>query len=93
MPLVTGAGLGLGSNANNPLLVRHCGGFLGGVKADNGFAILRELPAVGLEGQADLYLKMASLAAQAGTATPVFALSEPAAPFRERLARHNPGWR
>jgi len=62
MSLAIAAGLGLGGNESYPDLFQPYGGFPDGVKVDNGFVTLPELPGIGFEGKADLYREMANLA-------------------------------
>jgi L-alanine-DL-glutamate epimerase-like enolase superfamily enzyme len=63
MSLAIAAGLGLGGNESYPDLFQPYGGFPDGVKVDNGFVTLPELPGIGFEGKADLYQEMRALAA------------------------------
>ncbi len=62
MSLAIAAGLGLGGNESYPDLFQPYGGFPDGVKVENGFVNLPELPGIGFEGKADLYAEMKSLA-------------------------------
>jgi L-alanine-DL-glutamate epimerase-like enolase superfamily enzyme len=62
MSLAIAAGLGLGGNESYPDLFQPYGGFPDGVKVDNGFVTLPELPGIGFEGKADLYQEMRALA-------------------------------
>lgn len=62
MSLAIAAGLGLGGNESYPDLFQPYGGFPDGVKVDNGFVTLPELPGIGFEGKADLYAEMTLLA-------------------------------
>jgi L-alanine-DL-glutamate epimerase-like enolase superfamily enzyme len=62
MSLAIAAGLGLGGNESYPDLFQPYGGFPDGVKVDNGFVNLPELPGIGFEGKADLYAEMTLLA-------------------------------
>jgi len=62
MSLAIAAGLGLGGNESYPDLFQPYGGFPDGVKVDNGFVRLPELPGIGFEGKADLYREMSALA-------------------------------
>ena len=62
MSLAIAAGLGLGGNESYPDLFQPYGGFPDGVKVDNGFVTLPELPGIGFEGKADLYAEMQQLA-------------------------------
>jgi D(-)-tartrate dehydratase len=63
MSLAIAAGLGLGGNESYPDLFQPYGGFPDGVKVDDGFVLLPELPGIGFEGKADLYREMSALAA------------------------------
>ncbi len=63
MSLAIAAGLGLGGNESYPDLFQPYGGFPDGVKVDNGYVTLPELPGIGFEGKADLYREMQQLAA------------------------------
>src|SRR6188474_23954 len=62
MSLAIAAGLGLGGNESYPDLFQPYGGFPDGVKVDNGYVTLPELPGIGFEGKADLYAQMKGLA-------------------------------
>jgi L-alanine-DL-glutamate epimerase-like enolase superfamily enzyme len=62
MSLAIAAGLGLGGNESYPDLFQPYGGFPDGVKVENGFVTLPELPGIGFEGKADLYREMTNLA-------------------------------
>ena len=62
MSLAVAAGLGLGGNESYPDLFQPYGGFPDGVKVDNGYVNLPELPGIGFEGKADLYAEMKLLA-------------------------------
>ncbi len=62
MSLAIAAGLGLGGNESYPDLFQPYGGFPDGVKVDNGYVTLPELPGIGFEGKADLYAEMQQLA-------------------------------
>ncbi|WP_350295661.1 mandelate racemase/muconate lactonizing enzyme family protein [Limnohabitans sp. Rim8] len=62
MSLAIAAGLGLGGNESYPDLFQPYGGFPDGVKVDNGYVDLPELPGIGFEGKADLYTEMKLLA-------------------------------
>jgi len=62
MSLAIAAGLGLGGNESYPDLFQPYGGFPDGVKVDNGYVDLPELPGIGFEGKADLYAEMKRLA-------------------------------
>jgi len=62
MSLAIAAGLGLGGNESYPDLFQPYGGFPDGVKVNNGYVDLPELPGIGFEGKADLYAEMKLLA-------------------------------
>ena len=62
MSLAIAAGLGLGGNESYPDLFQPYGGFPDGVRVDNGYVTLPELPGIGFEGKADLYAEMRALA-------------------------------
>ena len=62
MSLAIAAGLGLGGNESYPDLFQPYGGFPDGVRVDNGYVTLPELPGIGFEGKADLYAEMKALA-------------------------------
>jgi L-alanine-DL-glutamate epimerase-like enolase superfamily enzyme len=62
MSLAIAAGLGLGGNESYPDLFQPYGGFPDGVKVENGYVDLPELPGIGFEGKADLYTEMKLLA-------------------------------
>ena len=62
MSLAIAAGLGLGGNESYLDLFQPYGGFPDGVKVDNGYVTLPELPGIGFEGKADLYAEMKLLA-------------------------------
>ena len=64
MSLAIAAGLGLGGNESYPDLFQPYGGFPDGVKVENSFVTLPELPGIGIEGKADLYSEMKILAGQ-----------------------------
>ena len=61
MSLAIAAGLGLGGNESYPDLFQPYGGFPDGVKVENSFVSLPELPGIGFEGKADLYSEMKTL--------------------------------
>lgn len=63
LSLAIAAGLGLGGNESYPDLFQPFGGFPDGVRVDNSFVTLPELPGIGFEGKADLYREMKALAA------------------------------
>ncbi len=62
MSLAIAAGLGLGGNESYPDLFQPYGGFPDGVKVDNSYVVLPELPGIGFEGKSDLYAEMKRLA-------------------------------
>lgn len=62
MSLAIAAGLGLGGNESYPDLFQPYGGFPDGVKVENSYVTLPELPGIGFEGKADLYAVMKELA-------------------------------
>ncbi len=62
MSLAIAAGLGLGGNESYPDLFQPYGGFPDGVKVENSYVTLPELPGIGFEGKADLYREMKALA-------------------------------
>jgi L-alanine-DL-glutamate epimerase-like enolase superfamily enzyme len=62
MSLNIAAGLGLGGNESYPDLFQPFGGFPDGVKVEEGFVTLPELPGIGFEGKADLIREMHALA-------------------------------
>ncbi len=62
MSLAIAAGLGLGGNESYPDLFQPYGGFPDGVKVENSYVTLPELPGIGFEGKADLYAEMKALA-------------------------------
>ncbi|MEO6408244.1 MAG: mandelate racemase/muconate lactonizing enzyme family protein [Burkholderiaceae bacterium] len=62
MSLAIAAGLDLGGNESYPDLFQPYGGFPDGVKVENGYVTLPELPGIGFEGKADLYREMTALA-------------------------------
>lgn len=62
MSLAIAAGLGLGGNESYPDLFQPYGGFPDGVKVENSYITLPELPGIGFEGKADLYREMTKLA-------------------------------
>lgn len=63
MSLNIAAGLGLGGNESYPDLFQPYGGFPDGVKVENGFITMPELPGIGFEGKADLAAEMRALSA------------------------------
>lgn len=62
MSLAIAAGLGLGGNESYPDLFQPYGGFPDGVRVENSYVTLPELPGIGFEGKADLYAQMTALA-------------------------------
>ncbi|HSH78437.1 MAG TPA: mandelate racemase/muconate lactonizing enzyme family protein [Herpetosiphonaceae bacterium] len=63
MSLNIAAGLGLGGNESYPDLFQPYGGFPDGVKVENGYIMMPELPGIGFEGKSDLIRVMRELAA------------------------------
>ena len=63
MSLAIAAGLGLGGNESYPDLFQPYGGFPDGVRVEQGYVTLPDLPGIGFEGKADLYAEMKALAA------------------------------
>jgi len=61
MSLAIAAGLGLGGNESYPDLFQPYGGFPDGVKVENGYVTLPELPGIGFEGKSDLIAEMLRL--------------------------------
>ena len=62
MSLNIAAGLGLGGNESYPDLFQPYGGFADGVRVENGYVTMPELPGIGFEGKADLRREMQALA-------------------------------
>jgi L-alanine-DL-glutamate epimerase-like enolase superfamily enzyme len=62
MSLNIAAGLGLGGNESYPDLFQPYGGFPDGVKVENGYITMPDLPGIGFEGKSDLIEEMRSLA-------------------------------
>lgn len=62
MSLNIAAGLGLGGNESYPDLFQPYGGFPDGVKVQDGYIIMPELPGIGFEGKSDLIAVMRALA-------------------------------
>jgi len=62
MSLAIAAGLGLGGNESYPDLFQPYGGFPDGVKVENSYVTLPELPGIGFEGKSDLIAEMRALA-------------------------------
>jgi L-alanine-DL-glutamate epimerase-like enolase superfamily enzyme len=63
MSLNIAAGLGLGGNESYPDLFQPFGGFPDGVRVEQGYITMPELPGIGFEGKSDLYKVMRELAA------------------------------
>ena len=63
MSLNIAAGLGLGGNESYPDLFQPYGGFPDGVRVQQGFVTMPELPGIGFEDKSDLYAEMEKLAA------------------------------
>jgi L-alanine-DL-glutamate epimerase-like enolase superfamily enzyme len=63
MSLNIAAGLGLGGNESYPDLFQPYGGFPDGVRVENGFITMPEIPGIGFEGKSDLIAVMRDLAA------------------------------
>jgi L-alanine-DL-glutamate epimerase-like enolase superfamily enzyme len=63
MSLNIAAGLGLGGNESYPDLFQPFGGFPDGVRVEDGYVTMPELPGIGFEGKSDLYKVMRSLSA------------------------------
>jgi L-alanine-DL-glutamate epimerase-like enolase superfamily enzyme len=63
MSLAIAAGLGLGGNESYPDLFQPYGGFPDGVKVQDSYVTLPELPGIGFEGKSDLSAVMKQLAA------------------------------
>ena len=62
MSLNIAAGLGLGGNESYPDLFQPYGGFPDGVRVEDGFVTMPELPGIGFEGKTDLIPVMRELA-------------------------------
>jgi len=62
MSLAIAAGLGLGGNESYPDLFQPYGGFPDGVKVENSYVTLPDLPGIGFEGKYDLIREMHALA-------------------------------
>jgi len=62
MSLNIAAGLGLGGNESYPDLFQPFGGFPDGVKVENSYITMPDLPGIGFEGKSDLYSEMRALA-------------------------------
>ena len=61
MSLAIAAGLNLGGNESYPDLFQPYGGFPDGIRVENGFVNLPEIPGIGFEGKSDLYIEMKKL--------------------------------
>ena len=62
MSLNIAAGLGLGGNESYPDLFQPYGGFPDGVRVENGYVTMPDLPGIGFEGKSDLISEMRMLA-------------------------------
>jgi D(-)-tartrate dehydratase len=62
MSLNIAAGLGLGGNESYPDLFQPFGGFPDGVRVENGYITMPDLPGIGFEGKSDLFKVMRELA-------------------------------
>lgn len=62
MSLNIAASLGLGGNESYPDLFQPYGGFPDGVKVEDGYIVMPELPGIGFEGKSDLIKVMRELA-------------------------------
>ena len=62
MSLNIAAGLGLGGNESYPDLFQPFGGFPDGVRVENSYITMPDLPGIGFEGKSDLYKVMRELA-------------------------------
>jgi D(-)-tartrate dehydratase len=62
MSLNIAAGLGLGGNESYPDLFQPYGGFPDGVRVEDGYIVMPELPGIGFEGKSDLIRVMRHLA-------------------------------
>lgn len=61
MSLNIAAGLGLGGNESYPDLFQPYGGFPDGVRVENGYVSMPDLPGIGFEGKSDLISEMRAL--------------------------------
>ena len=61
MSLNIAAGLGLGGNETYPDIFQPYGGFPDGVRVENGYITMPDLPGIGFEGKADLFREMKEL--------------------------------
>jgi L-alanine-DL-glutamate epimerase-like enolase superfamily enzyme len=62
MSLNIAAGLGLGGNESYPDLFQPYGGFPDGIRVEEGYIVMPELPGIGFEGKSDLIRVMRELA-------------------------------
>jgi L-alanine-DL-glutamate epimerase-like enolase superfamily enzyme len=62
MSLNIAAGLGLGGNESYPDLFQPYGGFPDGVRVEDGYIVMPELPGIGFDGKSDLIRVMRQLA-------------------------------
>jgi D(-)-tartrate dehydratase len=62
MSLNIAAGLGLGGNESYPDLFQPYGGFPDGVRVNDSYINMPDLPGIGFEGKSDLYAEMKALA-------------------------------
>jgi L-alanine-DL-glutamate epimerase-like enolase superfamily enzyme len=62
MSLNIAAGLGLGGNESYPDLFQPFGGFPDGVRVEDGYITMPDLPGIGFEGKSDLHKVMRELA-------------------------------
>jgi D(-)-tartrate dehydratase len=62
MSLNIAAGLGLGGNESYPDLFQPYGGFPDGVRVEDGYIVMPELPGIGFEGKSDIIRVMRQLA-------------------------------
>src|ERR1700688_1047021 len=62
MSLNIAAGLGLGGNESYPDLFQPYCGFPDGVRVEDGYITMPDLPGIGFEGKSDLYAEMKALA-------------------------------
>ncbi len=63
MSLNIAAGLGLGGNESYPDLFQPYGGFPDGVRVEDGYVTMPDLPGIGFEGKSDLICHMRELSA------------------------------
>jgi D(-)-tartrate dehydratase len=62
MSLNIAAGLGLGGNESYPDMFQPYSGLPDGVRVEDGYIVMPELPGIGFEGKADLIRVMRQLA-------------------------------